>query len=134
MSEDENGFKIVDKRKGESSDVQESPDIPENSREAAGKDAEEQKTGKDSPGSEFYEVSFDRYLLQLATQALFALGLVPNPITKKTEKDIPAAKYTIDLLELIQQKTKGNLDENEEKILEDILYDLRMKYVQSIKK
>ncbi len=131
MGRTEEEFKIVDKRKANSEETGDKPaDKPDKKEQAE----EEKKKSEQPPKEEAYEVSFDRYILSLATQAFFSLGLIENPVTKKIEKDIPSAKYIIDLMELIQKKTKGNLDENEEKILGDILYDLRMKYVQTIKK
>lgn len=66
----------------------------------------------------------------LATGALQHLGLVENPIAKKKEKNLPMAKLTIDTLHILKDKTKGNLDPEEEKLFEGLLYDLKMKYLK----
>ena len=74
---------------------------------------------------------FRMFLSGLAGQAAIHLGLIENPATGKREQDLQQAKYTIDLLQVIKDKTKGNLDPEEEKALDGILYDLRMRYVEA---
>ena len=74
------------------------------------------------------DLSFFCY--SLATQAQVFLGLVPNPATQKTEADLDQAKYTIDLLEMLREKTEGNRTEDETKILMGLLFDLRMRFVE----
>jgi len=66
----------------------------------------------------------------LAAQVQVALGLHENPLTKKTEKDLPLAKHGIAMLEILETKTKGNLDADEASFLGQILYALRMAYVK----
>ena len=77
------------------------------------------------------EASFPSLVLTLGTGALQHMGLVENPITKKLEKDMRLAKHTIDMLDMLKKKTKGNLRKEEEKLLSELLYDLRMKYVKA---
>ncbi len=67
----------------------------------------------------------------LATQALIALGLAPNPFTHKTEKDMDQAKHFIDMLDVLEQKTRGNLTADEKSQLDSLLFELRMHFVQS---
>ena len=74
--------------------------------------------------------SFSSLILMLATGALQQLGVVENPITKKKEKDLSMAKLTIDSLSILKEKTRGNLEPEEEKLLDELLYDLRMKYLK----
>ncbi len=69
----------------------------------------------------------------MATQATVALGLVPNPATRKADKNLPMARYFIDLLGVLQEKTKSSLDQDELLGLEDTLHSLRMAYVQRSK-
>jgi hypothetical protein len=76
------------------------------------------------------EASFPSLVLTLSTGALQHMGLVENPITRKVEKDLRLAKHTIDMLDMLKKKTKGNLRKEEEKLLDELLYDLRMKYVK----
>jgi hypothetical protein len=64
-----------------------------------------------------------------ATQAAMGLGQMPNPVTKKAEVDLKAAKFAIDLLQLLDEKTQGNRTEDEDKFLQDCLYQFRMLYI-----
>ncbi len=77
--------------------------------------------------------SLESLIYMLATSAMVNLGLVPNPVDQKTERNLAAAQHSIDLLALLQQKTQGNLTPEEARLLEDILYDLRMKFVRATK-
>jgi hypothetical protein len=72
---------------------------------------------------------FEVIVSTYATQAAVALGQIQNPITKKTEIDLPQAKFAIDLLQILDEKTKGNRTAEEDKFLEDCLYQLRMVYI-----
>ena len=78
----------------------------------------------------FPEPNFLVFISTLASQALLALGEIEHPATGKLEMDLPQAKYTIDLLQLLKDKTKGNLTADETEALDAYLYDLRMKYVR----
>ncbi len=78
-------------------------------------------------------VTFPDFLLSLASSAQMALGLAPNPFTQTVEKNLPYAKQTIDLLGLIAEKTKGNLSKEEDQLLQVILADLRMRYLEEKK-
>jgi len=73
--------------------------------------------------------SFSLLISGLATQTLLAFGEIENPLTGKREVDVDQAKYTIDLLQILEEKTRGNLTEEEQGYLNEILYDLRMRYV-----
>jgi hypothetical protein len=64
-----------------------------------------------------------------ATQAAMGLGQMPNPMTNKAEVDLKAAKFAIDLLQLLDEKTQGNRTEDEDKFLQDCLYQFRMLYI-----
>ncbi len=80
------------------------------------------------------EVNFSSFILSLSSSALFHFGTIPDPVTKQTQRNIPLAKQTIDILGIIDEKTKGNLTNEEEKLLENLLYDLRMRYIEECKK
>ncbi len=80
------------------------------------------------------EADFKFFLTTLGMQAWIALGLLPNPMTKKTEENIGQAKFIIDTLSVLQKKTQGNLDKEEGEILEQLLYELRMGYVDKTNK
>jgi hypothetical protein len=75
--------------------------------------------------------SFPSLLVGLATSALIHLGESPEPGQAPSKADLPAAKHAIDLLGILQAKTKGNLESEEEALLETLLYDLRLKFVKA---
>ena len=77
--------------------------------------------------------SLKTFVSGLAGQVLISLGLFENPVTGKKERNLEAAKYSIDLLQILQDKMKGNLTEEEEKLMGIILHDLRMRYVEACK-
>ena len=74
-------------------------------------------------------IDFPSYLLSYYTQGLVLLGEVPNPYTNKKEEDTESARHTIDILVMLEEKTKGNLSQDEQNLLENVLYELRMKYM-----
>ncbi len=74
--------------------------------------------------------NFAALVSMLVTQALFALGVLEVKGQEKREPDLDMAKYNIDMLEALQEKTKGNLTEQEEKVLENTLNEVRMAYVK----
>lgn len=78
------------------------------------------------------EASFILFISSLATQALIALGEIENPVTRTKEKNLAQAKFTIDTIGIIEEKTRGNLTPEEKRYLEGVLYDLKMSYVNSI--
>ena len=67
----------------------------------------------------------------LATQALIALGALPHPASNQVEKDLDQAKLFIDMLGVLEEKTKGNLTAEEKRQLEAILFDLRMQFLEA---
>ncbi len=73
--------------------------------------------------------TFEVLVSTFATQAAVALGQIPNPVTRQSDLDLPQAKFGIDLLQLLEQKTKGNRNESEDKFIQDCLYQLRMLYI-----
>ena len=79
-----------------------------------------------------YSDVFIRYLITLQSGALIALGKIKNPITGKIEPNIENAREIINILGMFKQKTKGNLNESETKLLDTILTTLRLNYVENI--
>ncbi len=75
------------------------------------------------------EARFDLFLSGLAMDALIALGDVPHPVTHRQAANLDHAKYLIDMLGVIEEKTRGNLSTDEERLLKDALYQLRMRYM-----
>jgi hypothetical protein len=79
-------------------------------------------------------IDFPTFVLSVASAAMMGLGLAPRPDSGKTGVDLPMAKQNIDLLEMIEQKTKGNLTADEAKLLERVLYEVRTKFLEVSKK
>jgi hypothetical protein len=76
-------------------------------------------------------IDFSTHVLSLASSAMVALGTMPAPDGAKQPVDLETAKYLIDVLGMLEGKTKGNLDESETKLLQSLLYDLRVAYVDA---
>jgi hypothetical protein len=76
------------------------------------------------------EPSFALIVSSFVAQALIALGEMQSPVDGAKKQDLEAAKFSIDLLQVLSDKTKGSLTEEERKMLDSSLYDLRMRYVQ----
>lgn len=74
-------------------------------------------------------VTFSSFVVSLASSAMVNLGEVADPISKGRNENLGIARQTIDLLGILEEKTKGNLDEEEAKLLENVLYDLRLRFV-----
>ncbi len=77
------------------------------------------------------EASLSTLVLSIASSAAMALGLAPHPTSGKVEKDLDMARFNIDLLAVLEEKTKGNRTSDEERFLTSVLQDLKMKFVQA---
>ncbi len=75
-------------------------------------------------------IDFSTFILSLSSSAAVHLGLVPHPESGKPSRNLPMAKQTIDILSILQNKTGGNLTGEEERLLGEILYNLRMAFVR----
>ncbi|MCA8984633.1 MAG: DUF1844 domain-containing protein [Planctomycetaceae bacterium] len=96
----------------------------------------EKPAGAESSGidaSQLPPANFSLLVTLFTTQAMTALGLLPNPMTGKAAPELPLAKHYIDLLSVLEQKTRGNLDAGEARLLGDSLHELRMMFVQQSK-
>jgi hypothetical protein len=78
-------------------------------------------------------LDFSGFVLSLASSAMVHLGQVPAPEEAPAPRDLPAAKQIIDILALLEEKTRGNLEASEDKLLKSLLYDLRVQYVDAQK-
>lgn len=105
---------------------------------AASADAKAGAAGSDSEGREqerregvLPKVDFATFVLSLGTTALYQMGLAPDPATGESqESDLLAARQTVDTLEMLREKTRGNLEEEERKLIDSLLYELRMRFVE----
>jgi hypothetical protein len=126
--EERRGFRVTDRRRfsesGEARDETQ-PDPPS----AAAPPAEE-PARRSAPPAEDEPVTFSSFILGLSTQVLLHLGEIPNPVTGQVEPDLEAAKHVIDILGILEQKTRSNLEPGEESLLGSVLYDLRLRYVE----
>lgn len=79
-------------------------------------------------------IDFSTFILSLSTSALYHLGLMADPETGKPgPKNLALARQTVDTLEILQQKTRGNLEPEEARLLENLLFELRLRCVESAK-
>lgn len=123
----EGGFRITDKRSSAGSVEAE----PKGSEPQADKraDAEQAKAREQARR----EVSFTSFILSLSTSAMVQLGELADPTSGKREENLEAAKGLIDILGMLKEKTRGNLEREEDTLLEGLLYELRMKYLEKTK-
>ena len=75
-------------------------------------------------------INFTNFVLSLSTSALFHFGDFPDPATGSTQKNLSAAKQTIDMIDMLNEKTKGNLNEQENNLIQGVLYELKLRYVK----
>ncbi len=100
---------------------------------AAPKAPPERAAGSAETAEGMPHARFDLFLSGLAMEALIALGEMAHPVTRKQTANLPHAKYLIDLIGVLDEKTKGNLSADEDKLLKDTLYQLRMRYLAKSK-
>jgi hypothetical protein len=81
-----------------------------------------------------HELLFTQLVLSFQAAAWQQMGKVPSVISGKIERDLEMAKHSIDMLGMLEEKTRGNLTENEKKYIEHVLYELRLNYLDEMKK
>jgi hypothetical protein len=93
---------------------------------------EEKKSQSESQTKSYTlpKIDFSTFVLSLNSSALVQLGLIEDPASGEKTKNLPLAKQTIDLLAMLEDKTRGNLTRDEDNILKSLLYELRMLYVK----
>lgn len=79
------------------------------------------------------EPEFNVFITSLGMQAMIFMGEMPNPVTNETTLELDRARYLIETIAMIGNKTKGNLSAEEQKLVDDILYGLRLKYAEKAK-
>ena len=122
MEDGQKGFKITDKRKNTI-----------NGEELSSQKKTDERTCEEIAEEEVFTtvLNFSTFILSLTTSALVCLGDLPDPISKEKVTNLPLVQQTISIIEILKEKTAGNLTEDEENLIGTVLYDLRMKYVQS---
>lgn len=101
-------------------------------------DEKQERTGKSGPGgqqkaaatSPLPAINFATFIFSLNSSALVQLGMMEDPTSGEKSKNLPLAKQTIDILSMLEEKSRGNLDADEAAMLKNILYDLRIHYVK----
>jgi len=131
MAEEEKGFIIKDRR---SFDKEGELKEEKGASEAGPQKTKEEKSEQDTQRIPLPEVNFNSLIFSLSSSALLNMGDIAEPQTGERKKDLPMAKYSIDIISMLQEKTKGNLTEEEHKFLDSILADLRLRYVKAAKK
>lgn len=133
MEEEKKGFVIKDKRifdeSGQTREAGEGPKVVTEEKKAAEAPSFEPEPEQGEDGY-LPEINFPSFIISLSTTALFHFGDFPDPETKQADKNLTAAKQIIDTLSMLKEKTEGNLDENEQNLIDGALYELRMRYVK----
>lgn len=80
--------------------------------------------------ADYPEINFANFIISLSTSAMFHFGDFPDPATNKAQINLLAAKQTIDIIGLLEEKTKNNLSEEEKNLIKTVLFELRMRYVK----
>lgn len=124
--------KIVDRRRFGSAGEIKSADENASPREEPRAQKPEVQQNHDSENDIAPEVDFPTFVVSLATQAMMLMGEVPEEL-KHENVNFPAAKQTIDIIAMMEEKTKGNLNDQEKKLVSDVLMSLRMAYVAHTK-
>jgi hypothetical protein len=97
-----------------------------------GEEAAPGESGELPGGDEQYPpIDFNTFILSLSTSAMMNMGAVPEPESGQTELNLPLAKQTIDLIALLEEKSRGNLTGEEERLVSQVLQDLRDRYVKT---
>jgi Domain of unknown function (DUF1844) len=135
MTESEDkGYKVEDRRFLHKSEEEKAKIKEEEAaRQEAGAAAQEafKKSAREAQDEmPLPEITFASFLISLSSSAFIHLGDIPDPVTGETKKDLSLAKQTIDLLGLLREKTRNNLQEDEERLFDHLLYDLRMRFVK----
>lgn len=145
--ETEKSFKVTDRRihadseeeqeetaapEEDATPTDEQPQVSEPDADAAdaGEGAASDEPQQDDQAAQEFPLSFATFVISLGDSALIHLGAIPHPATGKPQPDMQAARQTIDILGIIEEKTQGNLSEEEQKLMTNLLYTLRMQWIQ----
>jgi hypothetical protein len=126
------GFKVVDRR-GFDAEGARRDAAPETKGAPAPSPEPERPAESEAEAAYGFDeapTNFETLVSYLSTTAMFQLGLLPGPSGERIPVDLVNARRTIDLLEVLQEKTRGNLTPDEAKLLDDVLYELRLTFVE----
>ena len=129
MSDEEiegEGFVFKDSRSSQLSE----DEAQDNDNQAEAQKTEPEQEQAQQP----FQLDFSTFIMSLTSSAFYHLGDIADPEPGKTETNLPAVQQTIDMLMMLREKTQGNLTEEEAKLLEQLVYELQMKFVAKSKK
>lgn len=136
-NEEKKDFVVKDRRifaegklDAEEKEAKETPPVDQEKEAETNETSEEPTAETQEPPLQFPEINFPTFVASLNASALLHLGAIEDPSSGKKDKNLPMAKQTIDILNMLQEKTSGNLSTEEENMLKNILYDLRIMYVK----
>lgn len=132
--QEEKGFVIKDRRSfDDKGDLKEEGPVQEEQpgEEEKGKEIPKGQEKAEQESPPLPEVNFNSLVFSLSSSALFHLGEIADPQTNEKAKDLPLAKHAIDTIAMLEEKTKGNLSDDEMKFIESVLNDLRWRYVKA---
>ncbi|MBW1770648.1 MAG: DUF1844 domain-containing protein [Deltaproteobacteria bacterium] len=133
MTEEEKGFIIKDKRTFSPEGGESTSEEPQEAKEETIAEKESAQPEVEPEGGEEGQlpaVNFSTFIFSISSSALLHFGEIEDPTSGAKSKNLPLAKHTIDILAMLEEKTKGNLTPDEEQLFQNILYDLRMRYVK----
>ncbi|MBM4286641.1 MAG: DUF1844 domain-containing protein [Deltaproteobacteria bacterium] len=137
---EDKGFTVKDRRFFQQPEEEKERLREESRQQEAAREAYEAESHKATnnvaarPEGPLPEISFSSFIMSLGTSVFFYFGDLPHPETGASEKNLPLAKQTIDLLGVLREKTRNNLTPDEENLFDHLLYDLRLRYVKEVSK
>lgn len=134
-TEEPKGFQVRDRRRFTETGEARDANAPEQAEESAAAAAAEPAPAPAKPDvGPHLEITLSTFLMSLSTQALMCLGEIPNPATGEIETDLQAVRELVDIISMLQDKTRGNVDPAEAALFEKMLFDLRMRFVEKARK
>jgi len=143
MAEEKKDFVVKDRRifseenaetaSRQDGETEAAPEAAESDQTAQAGDPASEQVSEEATGDENFqlpEINFPTFIFSLNSSALVHLGVIEDPATQQKVKNLPMAKQTIDILGMLEEKTKGNLQDDEANMLKTMLYELRMLYVK----
>jgi len=133
LNDEEKGFVIKDKR-GSASSEKETLEEDGSLKEKISEKKREKGNSLGKGDVRLPEINFATFILSLSSSAMLHFGDFEDPVSGKKEKNLTMAKQTIEMIDMLKEKTKGNLTPEEERLLENILYELKIRYVKESNK
>jgi len=128
MPEEERGFVIKDRR---SFDDKGEPKEKDSTEEKVKEETKKEPPKKEAETPPLPEINFSSLILSLSSTAFLHFGEIPDPGTGEKRKDLALAKHAIDTIAMLKEKTEGNLDDEEKQFIENVLTDLKWRFVKA---